>query len=88
MVFNAFFCFHQCCPKLFQEGLNIVENQTADIIQETWKLQIRKQGSSSERQKQMLNIGVRQRPPMQTQVHADLEIQLKASRDVRWQLCY
>ncbi|XP_052205167.1 uncharacterized protein LOC127809991 [Diospyros lotus] len=69
-------------PTRGQEGLNIVENRTADIIQETWKLQIRKQGSSSERQKQMLNIGVRQRPPMQTQMHADLEIQLKASRDV------
>lgn len=71
----------------FEEGLNIVENRTADIIQETRKLQIRKKGSSSEKQKPMSNVGgTRQQPLMQThvqpQMQTDLEIQLKASRDV------
>ncbi|XP_028085005.1 uncharacterized protein LOC114286131 isoform X2 [Camellia sinensis] len=70
-----------------QEGRNIVENRTADIIQETRKLQIRKKGSNSEKQNQMPNVGsTRQQPLMQThmqpQMHTDLEIQLKASRDV------
>ena len=76
----------------FQEGLNIVENRTADIIQETRKLQIRKERSSSENQNRLSNVGgARQQPPKQThmqpQMQTDLEIQLKASRDVRWQLC-
>ncbi|KAF5954543.1 hypothetical protein HYC85_007399 [Camellia sinensis] len=71
----------------FEEGRNIVENRTADIIQETRKLQIRKKGSNSEKQNQMPNVGsTRQQPLMQThmqpQMHTDLEIQLKASRDV------
>ncbi|THF99931.1 hypothetical protein TEA_002459 [Camellia sinensis var. sinensis] len=70
------------------EGLNIVENRTADIIQETRKLQIRKKGSSSsEKQNQTLNVGgTRQQTLMQThmqpQMQTDQETQLKASRDV------
>ncbi|KAI7984289.1 hypothetical protein LOK49_LG15G01045 [Camellia lanceoleosa] len=71
-----------------EEGLNIVENRTADIIQETRKLQIRKKGSSSsEKQNQTLNVGgTRQQTLMQThiqpQMQTDQETQLKASRDV------
>ncbi|XP_057512121.1 uncharacterized protein LOC130794268 [Actinidia eriantha] len=66
-----------------EEGLNIVENRTADIIQETRKLQIRKERSNSEKQNQTSNVGgTRQQPPMQTHMQTDLEIQLKASRDV------
>ncbi|GFZ01782.1 hypothetical protein Acr_15g0003910 [Actinidia rufa] len=66
-----------------EEGLNIVENRTADIIQETRKLQIRKERSNSEKQKQTSSVGgTRQKPPMQTHMQTDLEIQLKASRDV------
>ncbi|KAI8574131.1 hypothetical protein RHMOL_Rhmol01G0330600 [Rhododendron molle] len=73
----------------FEEGLNIVENRTADIIQETRKLQIRKKGGSSEKQKPMSNVGSTrqvQQPLMRAEVlqqmDTDLEIQLKASRDV------
>ncbi|KAE9463659.1 hypothetical protein C3L33_04431, partial [Rhododendron williamsianum] len=72
-----------------EEGLNIVENRTADIIQETRKLQIRKKGGSSEKQKPMSNVGSTrqvQQPLMRAEVlqqmETDLEIQLKASRDV------
>lgn len=75
-----------------QEGLTAVENRTADIIQETRKLQIRKKGSGSVSQNQTSNTdSLRQQPLAQTyaqpQTHAELEIQLKASRDVRCQLC-
>lgn len=89
---STFFNHWRCA--LFQEGLNIVENRTSDIIQETRKLQIRKKGGSSEKQKPMSNVGSTcqvQQPLMRAEVlqqmETDLEIQLKASRDVRWQLC-
>lgn len=69
-----------------------MENRTADIIQETKKLQIRKKDSSSDRQNNASMSGARQQPllgpHMQPQAQTDLETQLKASRDVRWQLCY
>ncbi|XP_027162403.1 uncharacterized protein LOC113762947 [Coffea eugenioides] len=70
-----------------EEGLAVVENRTADIIQETRKLQIRKKGSGSIPENQTSNTGsFRQQPLGQTHVqprtHAELEIQLKASRDV------
>lgn len=57
----------------FEEGLTIVENRTADIIQETRKLQIRRKGSGSSAQNLAADL-----PQMQ----ADHETQLKASRDV------
>ncbi|KAE8700799.1 hypothetical protein F3Y22_tig00110556pilonHSYRG00774 [Hibiscus syriacus] len=66
-------------------GLTIVENRTAGIIQETRK-HIRKKPSGSmapnhtAKQPQMLHQA-------RTSSQADLEIQLKASRDVRWPLC-
>ncbi|KAA8543623.1 hypothetical protein F0562_021631 [Nyssa sinensis] len=68
-----------------EEGLTIVENRTADIIQETRKLQIRKK--RTEAQNQPSNVSTtRQQPLMQThlqpQMQTDVEIQLKASRDV------
>ncbi|KAM7521962.1 hypothetical protein LguiA_011864 [Lonicera macranthoides] len=70
-----------------EEGMTIVENRTADIIQETRRLQLRKKGGLSEAQNQSSsNYNVRQHPQMQTrmqpQMETDLEIQLKASRDV------
>lgn len=75
----------------FKEGRTIVENRTADIIQETRKLHIRKKGSGSEPKHQATNIYTRKQTSMQAQMEpqlqADQEIQLKASRDVRWQLC-
>ena len=68
-----------------------MENRTADIIQETKKLQIRKKDSSSIPQNNASMSGTHQQPllraHMQPQTQADLETQLKASRDVRWQLC-
>lgn len=76
---------------LSQEGLAVVENRTADIIQETKKLQIRIKDSSSVPQNNASMSDARQqpllRPHMQPQTQTDLETQLKASRDVRWQLC-
>ncbi|KAL3531001.1 hypothetical protein ACH5RR_010323 [Cinchona calisaya] len=70
-----------------EEGLTVVENRTADIIQETRRLQIRKKGTGSVTQNQTSNIGNFSQQPMtqthsQPQMHMDLEIQLKASRDV------
>ncbi|KAK3039867.1 hypothetical protein RJ639_028260 [Escallonia herrerae] len=70
-----------------EEGFTIVEKRTADVIQETRKLQIRKKGSSSQTQNQGSNVyGTRQQPfvsnKMQPQMQTDLETQLKASRDV------
>lgn len=70
----------------FEEGLAVVENRTADIIQETKKLQIRKKDSSSVLQNNASMSGARQQPLMrahlQPQTQTDLETQLKASRDV------
>ncbi|XP_015088588.1 uncharacterized protein LOC107031661 isoform X2 [Solanum pennellii] len=70
----------------FEEGLAVVENRTADIIQETKKLQIRKKDSSSIPQNNASMSGAHQQPllraHMQPQTQADLETQLKASRDV------
>ncbi|XP_022859184.1 uncharacterized protein LOC111379976 isoform X2 [Olea europaea var. sylvestris] len=66
-----------------EEGLTTVENRTADIIQETRKIRIRKKNNSSTSQNQTSNIdNLRQQPMMQTHKHTDLETQLKASRDV------
>nr|DAD38565.1 TPA_asm: hypothetical protein HUJ06_012887 [Nelumbo nucifera] len=68
----------------FEEGISIVENKTADIIQETRKINMRRKASGSYAQSPTANASSSlQQPQMQT----DLEIQLKASRDVRWQLC-
>ncbi|TYK06210.1 actin cytoskeleton-regulatory complex protein pan1 [Cucumis melo var. makuwa] len=70
--------------KAYGEGRTIVENKTADIIQETRKLQIRKKGNNTEglypavnNQWQQPNI---QSPEPNMQTHH--ETQLKASRDV------
>ena len=72
-----------------------MENKTADIIQETRKLQIKRQGNNSDAQYQAHNYANaspwHQQPQMQpTQplTPSNHETQLKASRDVRWQLCY
>lgn len=57
-----------------------MENRTADIIQETRKHIKKKPGSSATQNNA-------QKPQMHNQMETDLELQLKASRDVRWQLC-
>ncbi|KAF4392174.1 hypothetical protein G4B88_026163 [Cannabis sativa] len=76
--------------KAFEEGRTIVENKTADIIQETRKLQMKRQGSNSESQYQSLyaNNSSGQQPqhhmqmqPTQPHTQTNHETQLKASRD-------
>uniref|UniRef100_A0A2N9ELM6 Uncharacterized protein n=1 Tax=Fagus sylvatica TaxID=28930 RepID=A0A2N9ELM6_FAGSY len=65
-----------------EEGLNIMENRTADIIQETRK-HIKKKPGGSEAHNQASNrSSTWQQPQMQPQMQTDQELQLKASRDV------
>lgn len=73
--------------KAFEEGRTIVENKTADIIQETRKLQIKRRGNNSEAPNQFPNVNNSWQDPTQPQIQTNHETQLKASRDVRWQLC-
>lgn len=73
--------------KAFEEGRTIVENKTADIIQETRKLQIKRQGNNTESQYQASNYANNswqqpQMQPTQPQTQTNHETQLKASRDV------
>ena len=72
---------------LSQEGRTIVENKTADIIQETRKLQIKRRGNNSESPIQSPNVNNSWQDPTQPNIQTNHETQLKASRDVRWQLC-
>ncbi|XP_010424019.1 PREDICTED: uncharacterized protein LOC104709044 isoform X1 [Camelina sativa] len=73
--------------KAFEEGRTLVENKTADIIQETRKLQTRRRGTVGEDEIQNQSYGVssswKKSPeqPMQLN-HMEHETQLKASRDV------
>ncbi|CAN1312598.1 hypothetical protein LINPERPRIM_LOCUS28687 [Linum perenne] len=69
-----------------EEGLSKVENRTADIIQETRK-HIRKKPGGTSVPKQTTNQSTSRQQPqvppqVQPQTRADLELQLKASRDV------
>jgi len=77
----------------FQEGLTRVENRTADIIQETRKHIQKKPNGAAARNQATYRSSMWQQPQMETsrqqpQKETDQELQLKASRDVRWQLCY
>lgn len=64
-----------------------MESRTADIIQGTRK-HIKKKPSGYEVQNEASKIyTTSQRPQVQPQMQTDQELQLKASRDVRWQLC-
>ncbi|KAL9278145.1 hypothetical protein AtEden1_Chr5g0083821 [Arabidopsis thaliana] len=73
--------------KAFEDGRTLVENKTADIIQETRKLQTRRRGTGGEDENQNQSYGVssswKKSPeqPMQLN-HMEHETQLKASRDV------
>ncbi|GFP80513.1 hypothetical protein PHJA_000194700 [Phtheirospermum japonicum] len=69
-----------------EEGIMAVENRTAEIIQETRKTQLKKKSGSSISQSQGSKLGSLRQRVMQT--NTDLEMQLKASRDVRWQSKY
>ncbi|XP_031271608.1 uncharacterized protein LOC116129998 isoform X2 [Pistacia vera] len=71
--------------KAFEEGRTIVENKTADIIQETRKLHTRRKGSTPEDQNQISGANSTWQPVMpttQSQNQTYHETQLKASRDV------
>ncbi|XP_021910646.1 uncharacterized protein LOC110824357 [Carica papaya] len=71
--------------KAFEEGKTIVENKTADIIQETRKLQIRRKGADPNAQNQVSGVNSSwQQYGMQSthQNQTNHETQLKASRDV------
>ncbi|KAJ8753821.1 hypothetical protein K2173_000075 [Erythroxylum novogranatense] len=63
--------------KAFEEGRNLVENKTSDIIQETRKLQIRRKESVPVGQNEGLGQPIRQHYHQMNH-----ETQLKASRDV------
>lgn len=62
-----------------EEGRTIVENKTADIIQETRKLQIRRKGTNSEEQNHVSSLNSQWQ---QSSIQTNHEDQLKASRDV------
>ncbi|KAK3021197.1 hypothetical protein RJ639_046616 [Escallonia herrerae] len=70
-----------------EEGRSIMENKTADIIQETRRLQIRRKGINPEEEQHQVS-GVHhqwQESTMQAsqpQTHTSPETQIKASRDV------
>nr|CAB3461840.1 unnamed protein product [Digitaria exilis] len=64
-----------------QEGRTIVENKTADILQETRKLNIRRKGAVSSTQGEAGHKLAQRYLP---QNPLDHETQLKASRDVRY----
>lgn len=84
LVLHFLYAFNDFCFALLQEGRTIVETRTADIISETRKLHIRRKGSGPDDQNQDTNGSSPWRP---SQNQADQETQLKASRDVRWQMC-
>ncbi|KAL1213321.1 hypothetical protein V5N11_028223 [Cardamine amara subsp. amara] len=73
--------------KAFEEGRTLVENKTADIIQETRKLQTRRRGTGGGQENHNQSYGVssswKKSPeqPMQLN-YMEHETQLKASRDV------
>lgn len=71
----------------FQEGRSIVENKTADIIQETRKLQIRRNGTGPSEQNQVSGVhSPRQKAQAtQLQMQTSNEDQLMASRNVSYQ---
>lgn len=76
-----------------EEGLTRVENRTADIIQETRKHIQKKPNGAAARNQATYRSSMWQQPQMETsrqqpQKETDQELQLKASRDVRWPLCY
>ncbi|KAJ7950148.1 Heat-inducible transcription repressor [Quillaja saponaria] len=68
--------------KAFEESRTIVETKTADIIEETRKLQIRRKGSSPEDPNVNNSCQQPLMQPAQMQKITNLETQLKASCDV------
>lgn len=70
-----------------EEGRTIVDKKTQDIIQETRKLQNRRKGTNDE-QNQFSGMQSQLQEPkrLSKQEQTNQENQIKASRDVRWQL--
>ncbi|KAB1224681.1 hypothetical protein CJ030_MR2G024693 [Morella rubra] len=68
--------------KAFEEGRTMVENKTADIIQETRKLQVKRRGNNFETPNQAPNVNNQWQQPTEPQIQTNPETQLKASRDV------
>ncbi|GKV48005.1 hypothetical protein SLEP1_g54848 [Rubroshorea leprosula] len=74
--------------RVFEEGRTIVQHKTADIIQETRKIQIMPKGTYPDAHNQGLNVnnGTWRQPLTQAialQNQTNRETQLKASRDVQ-----
>ncbi|KAI6687013.1 hypothetical protein NL676_032926 [Syzygium grande] len=65
-----------------EEGINIVENRAANIIQETRKHVKKKPSRFEERNKGLNQHNPLQQPQTLSQMQSEQEIQLKASRDV------
>lgn len=65
-----------------EEGRVIVENKTADFIQETRKIQIRRKDFNSEEHNQVSGVRSPWQQSTQPQTQTSQEVQLKASRDV------
>ncbi|XP_056166067.1 uncharacterized protein LOC115683898 [Syzygium oleosum] len=65
-----------------EEGINIVENRAANIIQETRKHVKKKPSRFEERNKRLNQHNPLQQPQTLSQMQSEQEIQLKASRDV------
>lgn len=63
-----------------------MENRAANIIQETRKHVKKKPSRFEERNKGLNQHNPLQQPQTLSQMQSEQEIQLKASRDVRWQL--
>ncbi|GMY25745.1 bromodomain and phd finger-containing protein 3 [Fagus crenata] len=72
--------------KAFEEGRTIVESKTADIIQETRKLQNKRRGNNYEEPNRASNVNNSWQQslnqPTQPQLQTNHETQIKASRDV------
>ncbi|KAL8225076.1 hypothetical protein R6Q57_017633 [Mikania cordata] len=74
-----------------EEGRTIVENRTAGVIQETRKQHIKKKSGIPETQSASSNVEMNKHlqqmhTQYQSRTQTDIEIQLKASRDIRLQL--
>lgn len=82
--YDAFYITFILC---FQEGRTIVESKTADIIQETRKLQIRRKGANFEELNHESGVLSAAQHSAQQHVQTSQEDQLKISRDVSQQLC-
>lgn len=72
----------------YQEGRTIVDKKTQNIIQETRKLQNRRKGmNDNQNQFSDMQSQLQESKTQTKQQQTNQEIQIKASRDVWWQMC-